>query len=157
MAHNHPASPELDPYASGRVSHGLRIVKNPVPAKAVGILSNFAHERKMGLIYPSNRAVRMNDVHELVCTAQDYRPGEVVDDVGYLAFAVMEESGVIAVGDELQVEGEDFGTVLGFNEVHAPNHINIVIRIDQLTSGMQAGWQPGTRLMFIRPKSKNIS
>jgi hypothetical protein len=155
MTHNHPASPEPDPYASGLVSHRLQIVKKPVPAKAVGILTNFAHERKMGLISSSSRAVRKNDVHELVCTAQNCQPGEVVEDVGYLAFAVMEESGVIAVGDRLQVEGEDFGTVLGFNEVHAPNHINIVIQVDQLTNGIQAGWLPGTKMVFIRQEDEN--
>jgi hypothetical protein len=157
MTVNHPAMPEHDPYASGLVSHRLRIVKNPVPAKAVGILSNFAHERKMGLISSSSRAVREKDVHELVCTTQNCQPGGVVDDVGYLAFAAIGESGVIVVGDILQVDGEDFGSVLGFNEVHAPNHINIVIRVEDLTSGIQAGWLPGTKLVFIREEDENTS
>jgi hypothetical protein len=58
---------------------------------------------------------------------------------------------VIAVDDILQVNGRDFGTVIGFNEVHAPNHINIVILVASPMTGLQAGWEFQTLIQFRRP------
>lgn len=139
---------EPDPYATGLVDRKLRIIKEPIEAKAVGILTNKGLSRNMQMVHSSSRAVRRNDVHELVCTDREYLPGETVSDVGYLAFICLEESGVLAVGDVVEVEGKALGKVLGFNEVHAPNHINVIIRLDSLSTGLDEGWTPGTRLIF---------
>jgi len=92
--------------------------------------------------------VRTNDVHELLCTSQKLKPGEIVDEVGYLAFVVFTESSVVAIDDLLFVEGNEFGKVIGFNETHAPNHINIIIYVDNITTGLESGWKPGTQLVF---------
>jgi hypothetical protein len=146
-----PEPVDPDPYAAGLVSRHLRIIKDPVPARATGILTNVSHGRNMPLIASSSRAVRMHDIHELVCTQQTYAPGQTVDDIGYLAFIEIEESGVLAVGDHMYVGDRRFGIIIGFNEVHAPNHINIVIEVETLCSGLQAGWKPGTLLLFVRP------
>lgn len=148
-----PEPVEPDPYAAGLVSRHLRIIKDPLPARATGILTNVSYGRRMPLIPSSSRAVRLHDIHELVCTQQACAPGQTVDDVGYLAFIVIEESGVLAVGDLVHVDDTLFGTILGFNEVHAPNHINIIVQVETLCSGLQAGWHPGTRLRFVRPIS----
>lgn len=148
-----PDRTEPDPYEAGLVSRKLRIIKNPLPARATGVLTNIGISRDMPLIPSASRAVRANDIHELVCTSAMREPGEVVRDVGYLAFIVIEESGVLAVDDIVLVEGVFFGTILGFNEIHAPNHINIVIYVESICSGLQAGWSPGTPLRFIRPST----
>jgi hypothetical protein len=144
-----PGPVEPDPYAAGLVSKQLRIIKNPVPAHAIGILTNTSQGRRMALIASASRAVRMHDIHELVCTEEAPAPGEVVNDVGYLAFIAIEESAVLAVGDLVQVDGALFGKIVGFNEVHAPNHINIIVQVPALCSGFEAGWHPGTRILFV--------
>ena len=144
---------ELDPYAEGIVSKKLHIFKDPILAKAIGILTNAAKGRNMVLIPNSSRAVLYNEVHELVCTTENRKQGETVNNVAYLAFIVFEESGVIAVDDILITDGVEMGRVIGFNEIHMPNHINIVIQTHELTTGIQAGWQPGTPICFKRPPS----
>ena len=141
---------EPDPYQDGIVSQKLRIIKDDLSAHATGILTNIANDRGMRLIFNACRAVRINDVHELVCTSQIKQPGEIVDEVGYLAFVVFDESGVIAVDDVLFVKGNLIGKVIGFNEIHAPNHLNIIIQVDDITTGLQSGWNPGTQLVFTR-------
>jgi hypothetical protein len=142
---------EVDPYEASLVSRELRILKAPVAARVTGILTNLARNRNLRLIDPPSRAVRANDVHELSCTTEHRRPGDVVQDVGYLAFVVFDESGVLASGDILQVDGRDFGVVLGFNQIHSPNHLNVVVRVESLTTGLRAEWQLDTPLSFKRP------
>jgi hypothetical protein len=142
---------EEDPYGAGLVSRQLRIWKGPVKGRSIAILTNLARGRELRLIDPPSRVVRANDVHELSCTSENRRPGEVVQDVGYLAFAVFDQSGVLASGDTLEVDGSYFGTVLGFNQVHSPNHLNIVVGVESLTTGLRAGWQLQDPLVFRRP------
>jgi hypothetical protein len=147
LTHNYT---EPDPYLDGLVSQKLRIIKDDLSAHATGILTNIANNRGMRLISNACRAVRINDVHELVCTSQEKQPGEIVDEVGYLAFVVFDESGVVAIDDVLLVKGNNIGKVIGFNETHAPNHLNIIIQVDNITTGLQSGWEPGTKLVFTR-------
>ena len=142
--------PESDPYGDGRVTRELRLIKDPLHARACGILTNAAPKRFMGLIPSSSRVVRVHDVHELVCSDENQLPGGAVEDVSYLAFIVFEDSGVVAVGDHMEVEGEFFGRVMGFNETHAPNHFNIVLRVAPPVTGLQAGWSPATHMTFNR-------
>jgi hypothetical protein len=151
--HNVPDHIEPDPYDNGLVSPILRVIKDPIQARTVGILTNKSIERKMPLISSSSRTVRLNDVHELVCTDESRMPGEIVRDICYLAFIAFEESGVLAIGDILEVEGEFFGEIIGFNETHAPNHINIVIRVETHVTGLEADWRPGLRLVFQLPNT----
>jgi hypothetical protein len=139
-----------DPYADGIVAQNLKVIKKPICARAVGILTNSAKNRNMDLIASSSRAVRLSDVHELVCTGEFRKPSEVVRDISYLSFIVFEESGVLAIGDQVEVDGKVFGKILGFNEIHAPNHINIVIRVLPPITGYDAKWKPGMKLRFVR-------
>jgi hypothetical protein len=142
---------EQDPYASGVVDQKLAIIKEPVKGRIVGVLANRAVNRQLNLIHSASRAVRMHDIHELMCTVENVPPGGVVQDVSYLAFFVLDESGVIVVDDILQVNGRDFGTVIGFNEIHAPNHINIVILVTTPMTGFQVGWELQMPIQFRRP------
>lgn len=143
-------SEEPEPYEAGLVERKLRIIKPPLEARAIGILTNVSIGRDMRLIPSSSRAVRRDDVHELVCTNRECVPGGTAVDIGYLAFIRVEESGVLAIGDSLKVDGTSLGQIVGFNEVHAPNHINIVIYMGTLSTGLDEGWRPGTRLTFHR-------
>jgi hypothetical protein len=147
---------ELDPYEAHLVNDKLRIHKAPLSARPVGILTNLARGRNLRLINPASRVIRANDVHELSCTLEDPALGEIVNDVAYLAFAVFDKSGVIARGDIVEVDGIVFGTVLGYNEVHMPNHINIVVHRQSLTTGFAAGWGLDTSLLFRRPIEEEI-
>ena len=147
---------EPEPYGAGLVSRKLQIKKAPILARPVGILTNLSFGRNLELIVPPSRVVRINDVHELACTTEACQPGDTVKDVGYLAFVTFEQSGVVVVGDILEVDGRDFGVVLGFNEIHFPNHINIVVLVEALTTGLKAGWRLDISLRFKRGVHKEL-
>jgi hypothetical protein len=146
----------LEPYRDGIVSRKLIIIKDILPAHATGILTNTTNKRGMSLIINSSRAVRVNDVHELACTTENCEPGNVVDEIGYLAFIIFDESGVIAVDDKLLVDGVLFGKVIGFNETHSPNHINIILQVEKITTGILSGWKPGTALIFKQISDNSV-
>lgn len=147
---------DQDPYEAHLVSRNLKIFKAPLAAYPIGILTNTANGRNLRLINPASRAIRAEEVHELTCTVEDRGLGEVVNDVGYLAFIKFPESGVVARGDLLQVDSNELGEVLGFNEVHAPNHINIIIRVRELTTGQSQNWGLKTKLIFVRPFEQGL-
>lgn len=147
---------ERDPYTAGLVSRELSILKTPLAACPVGILTNVARKRDLRLINPASRVVRAQDVLELTCTTEHVELGELVRDVAYLAFIVFPESGVLARGDLVRAGEIDLGVVLGFNEVHAPNHINIIVRTQALVPGRDRGWGVKTALSFRRPDDEAL-
>jgi hypothetical protein len=90
------------------------------------------------------RAVRSGDVHEIVLTpsARNGNCNGRVDDVAYVGFAEF-DGGVIAVGDWVVTGDTTLGRVLGFDETHMPNHLNIVLESHLSLPGVQLGLHPG--------------
>jgi len=52
------------------------------------------------------------------------------------------------IGDKRITDGVKIGEVAGFNETHFPNHINIIIRVKKLITGLKMGLQLGSRIIF---------
>lgn len=131
-----------EPYGNTLVGYVPECRKAELRFTVSAVLANSVRERNLHLIQPPTRAVVTGAVLEMVCTTEDARPGEVVHDVAYLCFAETVTSGVLVVGDRLRA-GEFRGVVLGFNEAHAPNHINVIIGSGQAASGKALGFEPG--------------
>jgi hypothetical protein len=91
----------------------------------------------------------MNDVHELVYTDGNFDTNGKMDRVGYHAFIVFPESSVNVIGEILLIDGNVFGKVIGFKEIHAPNPINIVIQVEKRKMGLEAQWESGILLTFV--------
>lgn len=112
--------------------------KRPVEAAVVSILSHKRDDRGMQLMKCETRCIKQGEIHELVTTDHfDSKPGDRIDRVGFLGFAETTRGGVIAKGD-LVFLGESrkcIGTVLGFDDCHAPNHLNILIARPQPVTG----------------------
>lgn len=47
------------------------------------------------------------------------------------------EAGLIVIGDEVIADGVKIGEVAGFDESHFPNHMNILIRVKELKTGLK--------------------
>lgn len=108
------------------------------------------HTRRDRAIEPSKwqtRCIRAGEVHEFINVGP--APGYPVDHVEYYGFAAFENSGVLAVGDELIGDGRTFGTISGFDETHMPNHYNILVEGPELRNGhsleLTAGMTIATR------------
>jgi len=118
-----------DKRAKGR--HGIYGQHRPVAGEAVALLHVVA---KGGLKLEKllSRAVQRNEIHEIILVDEDLRPGDEVGGFAPIAFFEVEEGGLVVVGDAVNVNGAQLGTVAGFDLNHAPNHLNVMVRAGSL-------------------------
>ena len=120
----------IDPYQSNMAAKIKFTHKRMVRAHFVVILQGMIENRGIELIPPGSRCVRRGEIFELICTAEETaKPGGRVDQATYLGFCEVSQSGVIRVGDRVEIEDHFLGNVAGFDETHAPNHLNVVIGV----------------------------
>ncbi len=144
-----------EPHAGGILDKYPYADKSDVVGCMVCILDARSENRGMELgIHPS-RAVPKGEIHELVATDDpQVRPGKVVDRVAYIGFFEVEEGGIILVNDQVTVDGQEVGQVVGFDFTHAPNHLNILIRTATPMTGLELGLKLGGRVVFSMPKRR---
>lgn len=138
-----------DPYANGLITERPSSRRLVVELRAVGVLASKRTGRRLRLIHPRTRCIRRNDIHELIVTREQARPGEQVDTVHYIGFFEFLEGCVIGEGDRLVVGGRTVGELIGFDETHAPNHLNILLHADTPLTGDELGLAPGDRVQFV--------
>jgi len=124
----------VNPYSQGLLRVPPIHTKRPVKAKVVCVLQSIAFRRGMRLMNTKTRTVAVGEVHELVLTDEPCEK-ETVERIGYVAFLAVVDSGVLAVGDTLSMGGRQIGHVVGFDDTHAPNHWNIIVRAQHLDDG----------------------
>ncbi|HWQ45937.1 MAG TPA: hypothetical protein VN376_03670 [Longilinea sp.] len=143
-----------DPYAAKSLSTKYPCAdKNIVNGKVCVILDARAGNRGLELVQYPSRAVLKNEIHEIILTAEpEAGPGKVVNDISYLGYFEVLESGVIWVDDKVMVGGREIGTLAGYDMTHFPNHMNIIIKITgSLYTGLEAGFKVGDPISFIFP------
>lgn len=145
-----------DPYTDQSINHPPNPCYDKLPV--IGSINTLLHahndHRKLELSpYPS-RAFQKHEVHELIITPEmEAAPNKIVNNVIYFCFFEMEESGVLWVGDKVEVDGTEIGELAGYDFTHLPNHMNIVIKSDQfLKTGKEAGVKLGSKIKFCFSK-----
>jgi len=142
----------IDPYASGMLGGGKPVLKTRVPVRArvVAVLTSRRETRGLELIHPWTRGVRRHEVHELLLTdEQDARPGRRVDRIAAIAFVEFTEGGLVVGGDRVVIGGIEVGALIGYDETHCPNHMNIVLRGPDRKTGEQLGIRGGDTVEFV--------
>jgi len=142
----------VDPYEAGMNNWGRpRIIRRlPVLGRVVAVLTSNRTARALQLIHPWTRCVRRHEVHEILLTdEQEPLPGGEVNRVAAIAFVEFTSSGLIVGGDDFIVAGKTIGSLLGFDETHCPNHMNIVLRGDRRETGESLGIQAGDKAEFF--------
>jgi len=126
--------------------------KCEVEAKAVTVFGNKREDRRLGLMTTYTRVVKKNDIHEFIVTDEpNVYPGDTVDRVAYVCFAEITTGGAIMCGDRVFSKGVIIGEIRGFDETHAPNHINILMYADDLKSGFEYAMKVGERITITDP------
>jgi hypothetical protein len=138
-----------DPYANGLITERPSSRRLPVELRTVGVLASKRTGRGLRLINPRTRCIRQHDIHELIVTHEAARPGQTVNDVRYIGFFEFLESCVIGEGDRLVIGGQVVGELIGFDDTHAPNHLNIVLHAERPVTGEELGLEPGARVQFV--------
>lgn len=123
----------------------------PVTGAVVTVLDSTHETRGLKLISTYSRALRKNSIHELIATDEaDKRPGDTANRIAYLAFFEVARGGCVIAGETLFVDGKPIGQIIGFDETHEPNHINIIIGVKQRRTGPQLKIKVGSKIKFER-------
>lgn len=120
-----------------------------VEGRIVVVLRGRAGNRGLQLTPHRSRAVLRHTIHELMVTDESVEPGGIANRVGLIGFFKVLESAVILLGSRLYVGEQRIGTVVGFDETHMPNHINICLSVDALIDGEGIGIGLGDRVRFV--------
>lgn len=143
-----------DPYKSGKISTDAYYKKRVVTGGIAVILDMRLENRGLELINQPSRCLLKNEIHELIFTISNSKLGEKVNEsIAYVAFFEVEEGGVVIVGDTLTIGGKVIGSVLGFDETHSPNHLNIIIRNDNIKTGKELKIKLEDKVCFFQTHS----
>jgi hypothetical protein len=130
----------MDPYESGVLEklskpfHDKRIIS----ARIVAVLRGKVNNRGLLLIKEKSRVLKKGDIIELITTDEvDASPGNLVNNVAYISFAEVTTGGVVIRGDEVVRERGVIGKVVGFDETHMPNHMNVVLCHEKIEDGSE--------------------
>jgi hypothetical protein len=123
--------------------------KSDIQGRLVAILDGRLENRGLELITQISRCVRRNDVHELIASDEPgLGAGSKVEKVAYLGFLEINRAGVLIIGDEVFWAGRALGVIAGFDETHAPNHLNIVVSTRERLSGADLKLNLGDSITF---------
>ena len=96
------------------------------------------------------------DIHEVIVTDEsDVELGGEVNKIGYICFFEVSQGGHIILGDGLYIAGDLIGRVVGFDDIHMPNHMNIIVQSQDRRSARERGIMLGDKVSigFIRGNS----
>lgn len=113
--------------------------KRTLTGKFAAVMNFSNPKRGIKLTEFRTRCLLKNEIHEFILCAEDTDPNSLIDKVFYLGFGEFTEGGVMEVGDTVYLGDRPFGTILGFDETHFPNHYNILIKTDNLKTGEELG------------------
>jgi len=103
------------------------------------------------LISTYSRALKKSSIHELIATDETgKKPGDTANRIAYLAFFEVSRGGCIIAGETLFVDGKAIGEIIGFDETHEPNHINIIVGVKKRRTGPQLKIGLGSTIKFAR-------
>lgn len=122
-----------------------------VEGRVVTVLDATHEARGLNLIPTYSRALQKNSIHELIATDEtEKKPGDTVEHIAYLAFFEIGRGGCVIVGETLWLGQKAVGTVVGFDETHEPNHINIIVAVHRRQTGRQLNFSVGKKIRFAR-------
>jgi len=123
----------------------------PVEGEVVTVLDSTHEQRGLKLISTYSRALKKHSIHELIATDETEQcPGGTANRIAYLAFFEVTQGGCIIVGETMFIDDQPVGEVIGYDETHEPNHINIIIGVKKRATGPQLKIGLGSKIKFAR-------
>ncbi len=138
-----------DPHEQKRVTRDHYYQKTELAGRLFAILDWQVTDRKLTLIPHLSRAIRRGEVLEIILTDEkDAQPGDTINRVAYVGFIEMGETGLLVSGDRVKIGEEEIGDLIGFDETHMPNHLNVVLRVDEPKTGREMDLTLDTLCLF---------
>ncbi|MFQ6126063.1 MAG: hypothetical protein ACE5R6_15865 [Candidatus Heimdallarchaeota archaeon] len=133
-----------EPYSMGLIKGNPFCGKKEILGDIVAILDLIIEKRGMQLIAPMSRAILKHTICELALTDEETAgPGHFVNHVGYLGLFEVKTGGVAVVGDTIRIRKKLIGRLVGFDTTHAPNHLNLIVKSEEVITGAQMKLQIG--------------
>lgn len=137
-----------DPYQSGIIPANIYYKKEQVTGRFVVIMHAILKKRGLKVIHQPTRAVKKFEIIEVITTEEHPELGDIVNSITYLGFIEVEKGGVLKVGDLVNTSKNNIGKIIGFDETHMPNHMNIIIKVNKRMSGKDLNLDLGEKLGF---------
>ncbi|MEW9699202.1 hypothetical protein [Paenibacillus sp. SI8] len=145
-----------DPYAGGLLTFNPFAERRLLTGEIVTVLDGRLLNRGIELLHARSRVLKKYEIHELILTLEPgAEPGTQVNRVCYLGFFEVQQGAVIVAGDEVRIGEKWQGKVVGYDETHVPNHINIVVTGEEEKTGLELRLQVGDRIQFIPTGERN--
>ena len=139
-----------DPYAGGLITFNPFAERRKLTGEIVTVLDGRLSNRGIELIHARSRVLQKHEIHELILTVeQGAAPASQVNRICYLGFFEVLQGGVIVSGDDVHIGEQWRGKVVGYDETHVPNHINIVVTGKQEQTGQELDLHVGDQIQFI--------
>lgn len=145
-----------DPYAQGLITFNPFVERKSIAGELVTVLDGMLNNRGIELIHARSRVLQKHEIHELILAVETgAKPGSNVDHICYLGFFEVLEGGVIVSGDRIRIGENWCGTVVGFDETHVPNHINIVVSGEVKKTGLELQLRVGDGVQILPAGGSN--
>ncbi len=129
------------------------VARRPARGHLVALMDGAVEQRGFQLVGYPTRGLRAGELHELVVTDQPgVDTGARIDRVAYQGFVEITQAGVAVRGDRLVVGGQEIGVLVGFDECHMPNHLNVVAYSADWRGGRTRGLALGDAVAFEPPE-----
>ncbi len=121
----------------------LKIVKAPdiyrgrrkVTGETVTVIDVIFDSSTIDLSDNWSRAVPRGDIHEIML----WNPDAEEDNAAAIAFIEVTQGGNIVNGDAVNIDGLKIGELAGFDYNHMPNHMNLVVKVNDLKVPIKLG------------------
>lgn len=142
-----------DPYARHLFERNPYARCRNVVGEVVVVLDAQLANRRLELIKPISRALCRHEIHELILTTDMAAgPGRTVESVSYIGFFAVTQGSVALVGSRVTIGGHTVGILAGYDETHAPNHLNVVLKGEDGRTGLERGIQLGDTVIICPPE-----
>lgn len=128
--------------------------RRPVKGEVVTVIDAAFNSSGIEFTESWSRAVPKGEIHEIMI----WNPLEdSEEDAAAIAFIEIIQGGNIVNGDEVKVDGEEIGRLVGFDYNHMPNHMNIVVETNSikvpLTLGSVIEFIPNSMLPLLNEEN----
>jgi hypothetical protein len=129
----------MDPYQAGLIPKDLYHSRRAISGEIVAVMAKHLEGRNLFLIPQPTRALRTYELVELIATEEKPNEENRINSISYLGFFEVKQGGVVKNLDHIKINGKKIGSLLGYDETHMPNHLNMIIKMDKKHTGLELG------------------
>jgi hypothetical protein len=120
-----------------------------IESRFVAILGHQSPDRGMVASPYHTRCIQAGEIHELVYVAESHDGLIDLNDAWYLGFIEFRQGGVLAKGMTIEIDGQAKGQLIGFDDTHFPNHLNLLISAQNPQTGQEMNLKLNDSCYFV--------